>query len=122
HGDISQNQRERTLEQYRRGQFTVLVATDLAARGLDIPAITHVVNYDLPQSPTDYVHRIGRTGRAGRSGCLHTFVAQDDAYKLRDIERLVGRSLCDRPTKAAPGRSPAARRRFSPRLRTTRAW
>jgi ATP-dependent RNA helicase RhlE len=121
HGDITQNQRERTLEQYRRGQFPVLVATDIAARGLDIPAITHVVNYDMPQSPSDYVHRIGRTGRAGRSGCSHTFVAQDDASKLRDIERLVGRSLCDRPNNVAPARKATARRRFRPRSRT-RAW
>lgn len=120
HGDIGQNQRERTLEQYRRGQFPVLVATDIAARGLDIPAITHVVNYDLPQSPSDYVHRIGRTGRAGRPGCSHTFVAQDDRYKLRDIERLVGRSLCDRPdNNVSPGRRPTAgRRRFRSRMRS----
>jgi ATP-dependent RNA helicase RhlE len=122
HGDISQNQRERTLEQYRKGQFTVLVATDIAARGLDIPAITHVVNYDLPQSPSDYVHRIGRTGRAGRSGWSHSFVAQDDTAKLRDIERLVGRQLCDRPagsgSNSAPVRREKPRRRFSSRMRT----
>ncbi len=122
HGDISQNQRERTLEQYRKGQFTVLVATDIAARGLDIPAITHVVNYDVPQSPSDYIHRIGRTGRAGRSGCSHTFVALDDTSKVRDIERLVGRNLIDRPKFAAPAGSPAPRRRFKPKLRARRAW
>ncbi len=116
HGDISQNNRERTLEQYRKGQFTVLVATDIAARGLDVPAITQVVNYDLPQTAEDYIHRIGRTGRAGRSGCSHTFVVQEDALMLRQIERLVGRNLCNRPTPAVPLSRPVGRRRFSPRL------
>ncbi len=120
HGDIAQNQRERTLEQYRKGQFSVLVATDIAARGLDIPAITHVVNYDLPQTPSDYVHRIGRTGRAGRSGCSHTFIAQDDVYKLRDIERLVGRTLVERPKKTSPAKSSV--RRFKPKLKARAAW
>ncbi len=96
HGDVSQNQRERTLERYRSGKFTVLVATDVAARGLDIPTISHVVNYDLPQSPEDYVHRIGRTGRAGRAGCSHTFVCDSDRRTLRDIEKVVGRTLMTR--------------------------
>ncbi len=117
HGDIGQNQRERTLEQYRKGQFTVLVATDVAARGLDIPAITHVVNYDIPQSPADYVHRIGRTGRAGRAGCSHTFFAIDDMSKLRDIERLIGRSLYDRSNDPAPIKSAESGRRFRWRTR-----
>lgn len=97
HGDISQNQREKTLDRYRNGKFSVLVATDVAARGLDIPAISHVVNYDLPQSPADYVHRIGRTGRAGRSGCAHTFVCDGDRGSLREIEKIVGRSLMSFP-------------------------
>lgn len=118
HGDINQNQRQRTLEQYRKGDFTVLVATDIAARGLDIPAITHVVNYDLPQSPADYIHRIGRTGRAGRSGCSHTFIAEDDGLMLRRIERLVGRSLGKRTSsKGMPAASPGGRR-FKPRSRS----
>ena len=96
HGDVSQNQREKTLEHYRQGKFAVLVATDVAARGLDIPTISHVVNYDLPQSPADYVHRIGRTGRAGRSGCSHTFVCESDTGGLRAIEKVVGRTLMGR--------------------------
>jgi ATP-dependent RNA helicase RhlE len=93
HGDISQSQREKTLARYRDGQFLVLVATDIAARGLDIPAISHVVNYDLPMSAADYVHRIGRTGRAGRSGVAHSFVSADQRHLVRDIEKVTGRQL-----------------------------
>jgi ATP-dependent RNA helicase RhlE len=93
HSDISQNQRERTLARYREGMFSVLVATDIAARGLDIPAISHVVNYDLPTSPSDYVHRIGRTGRAGRAGTALSFVCADQRQLVRDIEKVTGRPL-----------------------------
>ncbi len=90
HGDISQHQRERTLAKYKKGLFTVLVATDVAARGLDIPSISHVINYDLPDSPEAYVHRIGRTGRAGRSGVALSFVSEEQRYLIRDIEKTVG--------------------------------
>ncbi len=93
HGDISQSQREKTLARYREGRFSVLVATDIAARGLDIPAISHVVNYDLPMSAADYVHRIGRTGRAGRSGIALSFVCADQRHLMRDIEKVTGRPL-----------------------------
>lgn len=93
HGDISQSQREKTLARYREGRFSVLVATDIAARGLDIPAISHVVNYDLPMSAADYVHRIGRTGRAGRSGVALSFVCADQRHLMRDIEKVTGRPL-----------------------------
>lgn len=107
HGDISQNKRERTIAQYRKGAFRVLVATDIAARGLDIPAINYVVNYDLPQSAADYVHRIGRTGRAGRTGMAHSFVSEDQHVLALDIERLIGRKLTGdlpRPIKTSrPG-------------------
>ncbi len=93
HGDISQSQREKTLARYREGRFSVLVATDIAARGLDIPAISHVVNYDLPMSAADYVHRIGRTGRAGRSGVALSFVCADQRHLMRDIEKVTGKPL-----------------------------
>jgi ATP-dependent RNA helicase RhlE len=93
HSDIPQNQRERTLKRYREGGFAVLVATDVAARGLDIPTISHVVNYDLPDSPADYVHRIGRTGRAGRSGVALSFVSDEQRHLLKDIEKITGRVL-----------------------------
>ncbi|MBX9878801.1 MAG: DEAD/DEAH box helicase [Candidatus Obscuribacterales bacterium] len=94
HGDISQSQREKTLSRYRAGAFNVLVATDVAARGLDIPSISHVVNYDLPDSAADYVHRIGRTGRAGRTGVALSFVSIEQRYLVRDIEKITGRQLC----------------------------
>jgi ATP-dependent RNA helicase RhlE len=91
HSDISQRNRERTIARYRAGNFNVLVATDIAARGLDVASITHVINYDLPDCASDYVHRIGRTGRAGRSGIAHSFVSDDQRHLVRDIERLIGR-------------------------------
>jgi superfamily II DNA/RNA helicase len=93
HGDISQVKRERTLRKFKEGELRVLVATDVAARGLDIPQVSHVLNYDLPGSPEDYVHRIGRTGRAGRSGVAVSFIAEDERYLVRDIERVIGKRL-----------------------------
>lgn len=93
HGDIAQGERERTLAKYRQGAFPVLVATDVAARGLDIPTISHVVNFDLPEAAEDYVHRIGRTGRAGRAGIAISFVGQGESYLVRDIEKIIGRVL-----------------------------
>ncbi|MBK1833781.1 DEAD/DEAH box helicase [Roseibacillus ishigakijimensis] len=87
HGDISQDQRERTLRSFRKGTVEILVATDVAARGIDIDEIDLVANYDLPQDPEDYVHRIGRTGRAGRKGRAVTFVYGRDIYRLQNIER-----------------------------------
>jgi superfamily II DNA/RNA helicase len=93
HSDISQNKREATLRKFRDGQISVLVATDVAARGLDVPTISHVYNYDLPLSAADYVHRIGRTGRAGRSGIAISFVSDEQRYLVPDIEKVTGREL-----------------------------
>lgn len=93
HGDLSQAVREKTLAGYREGKFAVLVATDVAARGLDIPTISHVINYDLCQDPEAYVHRIGRTGRAGRSGIAISFVSEEQRFLLRDIEQVMGKVL-----------------------------
>jgi ATP-dependent RNA helicase RhlE len=87
HSDRSQPQRQRALESFRRGQVRVLVATDIAARGIDVADIGHVVNYDLPHVPEDYVHRIGRTARAAASGRASSFVAPEDAPLLQAIER-----------------------------------
>lgn len=87
HGDIAQNNRERVIQKFRNGSVELLVATDVAARGLDIEDIDLVFNYDLPYDPEDYVHRIGRTGRAGRSGKSITFVFGRDIYRLEAIER-----------------------------------
>lgn len=87
HGDMHQGARNRTLDGMRRGQVRVLVATDVAARGIDVPAITHVFNYDLPKFPEDYVHRIGRTGRAGRNGIAVSLVNHAEGINVKRIER-----------------------------------
>lgn len=87
HGDMHQGARNRTLNALRNGQVRVLVATDVAARGIDVPAITHVFNYDLPKFPEDYVHRIGRTGRAGRNGLAISLVNHAESMNVKRIER-----------------------------------
>ncbi|RLF83375.1 ATP-dependent helicase [Thermococci archaeon] len=87
-GDIPQRGRERILERFRSGRTRVLVATDIAARGIDVKDLTHVINYSIPQNPEAYVHRIGRTGREGKRGRAITFVAPWESPKLRDIERV----------------------------------
>ena len=88
HGNLSQNQRERALAQFESGRVTTLVATDVAARGLDVDDITHVINFDPPHGDNDYVHRVGRTGRAGRSGTGVTLVLPD---QRGDVSRLATR-------------------------------
>ena len=93
HGDMSQKAREKVLREFRDGKLTYLVATDVAARGLDIPEVSHVFNYDVPEDPEAYVHRIGRTARAGRSGCAITFIGEWDADKLPAIQKHVGGRL-----------------------------
>jgi ATP-dependent RNA helicase DeaD len=90
HGDLSQIQRDRVMGRFRTGQVELLVATDVAARGLDIEHVSHVINYDIPLDPVIYVHRIGRTGRAGRSGCAITLVTPRERRLLRYIERVTG--------------------------------
>jgi ATP-dependent RNA helicase RhlE len=93
HGNKSQGQRERALKAFRDGETKVLVATDVAARGIDIPGITHVYNYDLPEVAEAYIHRIGRTARAGRDGIAIAFCAPDEGRLLRDIEKLMGMTI-----------------------------
>ncbi|NOX76827.1 MAG: DEAD/DEAH box helicase [Gammaproteobacteria bacterium] len=93
HGDMGQGARKRTVEQMRRGKYRLLVATDVAARGLDIKGISHVFNFDLPMVAEDYVHRIGRTGRGGATGTAISLVGPDDWGKLVSIERLTGTKL-----------------------------
>lgn len=89
HGDMKQSMRNRTLQGLRRGEIKVLVATDVAARGIDVPTISHVVNYGLPKHGEDYIHRIGRTGRAGRSGVAINLIQHGDRFKWQRIERLL---------------------------------
>jgi ATP-dependent RNA helicase RhlE len=93
HGNKSQGQRERALEAFREGRVQVLVATDIAARGIDVDTVTHVFNHDLPSLPESYVHRIGRTGRAGRHGFAVTLCDAEQRAWLRDVEREIGRAL-----------------------------
>lgn len=93
HGDMSQGARNRTLNGLRRGHIKILVATDVAARGIDVPTITHVINYDLPKFPEDYIHRIGRTGRAGRDGLAISLVNHIEAHHIRRIERLMKQTI-----------------------------
>ena len=93
HGNKSQANRERAIAQFRSGQVKVLIATDIAARGIDIPSISHVINYDLPEVPEQYVHRIGRTARAGAEGQAVAFCAPDERGLLRDIERLTRQTI-----------------------------
>jgi superfamily II DNA/RNA helicase len=105
HGDMDQPARTAALESFRSGEITVLVASDVAARGLDIPAVSHIFNFDVPHHPDDYVHRIGRTGRAGLSGTAITIVAPIDQKAVGAIERLIGRTspwMGDIPAPAEP--------------------
>ena len=111
HGNKSQNQRERVLSAFRDGRVRTLVATDIAARGIDVDGVSHVINYDLPNVPESYVHRIGRTARAGADGIAISFCSRDEAPFLRDIERLIRITIpsTDRRTdrrSAAPSQAP----------------
>ncbi|MEN8831370.1 MAG: DEAD/DEAH box helicase [Pacificibacter sp.] len=93
HGDLDQSQRNATLERFRNGEIKILVASDVAARGLDVPSVTHVFNFDVPGHPEDYVHRIGRTGRAGRDGKAIMLCEPRDEKNFEDVERLLGNSI-----------------------------
>ncbi len=92
-GEIAQVRRTKTLERFKSGKLRVLIATDVAGRGIHVDGVSHVVNYDLPEDPEDYVHRIGRTGRAGEKGVSISFASEDDAFLLPEIEALLGESL-----------------------------
>ena len=93
HGNKSQNARQLALSNFKEGKIRVLVATDIAARGIDVDGLTHVINYDLPDVPDTYVHRIGRTGRAGHSGIAISFCDADEKSALKDIEKTIGKSI-----------------------------
>ena len=111
HGNKSQTARTKALAEFKTGDLTVLVATDIAARGIDIDMLPHVVNYELPNVPEDYVHRIGRTGRAGAKGEAVSLVCVDENGFLRDIERLIKREI---PKEIVPGFEPPAGERAEP--------
>jgi ATP-dependent RNA helicase RhlE len=100
HADKSQGERTRALDDFKAGKIRVLVATDIAQRGLDVSGISHVINYDVPQQPEDYVHRIGRTGRAAATGDAYTFMSPDEISMVRAIERTIGQQI---PRISVPG-------------------
>jgi superfamily II DNA/RNA helicase len=105
HGDMDQSARMAALDQFRKGELPLLVASDVAARGLDIPEVSHVFNFDVPHHPDDYVHRIGRTGRAGRTGTAISIVNSVDQKSIAAIERLIGQSI---PHAELPGAAPSS--------------
>jgi ATP-dependent RNA helicase RhlE len=119
HSNRTQPQRQRAFDGFKEGRFRVLVATDVAARGIDVDGISHVINFDIPRFAEDYIHRIGRTGRAGAVGDAITFVAPDERQHLRKIEQFTGKKyplkpypgFTPRQTVVAPTTAPQARRR-----------
>lgn len=124
HGDRSQSQREAALKAFKAGKTRILVATDVAARGIDIDSVSHVINYDIPTAPEDYVHRIGRTGRAGNSGRAITLFTTAEEHSMRAIERLMGQNV-ERVVRTEFGgtvaESPVVRPQFKPQ-RTFRSY
>jgi len=117
HGDMNQGARNRTLGAMRDGRVRILVATDVAARGIDVPSISHVFNFDLPRSPEDYVHRIGRTGRAGRNGLAISLVHHNEFRNLKDIERFTSQTI---PVAVVAGHEP--RRSTAPARPRKAGW
>ena len=116
HGDLRQSKRERVISNLRDNKFRVLVATDVAARGIDVPHIHQVINFDLPRQTEDYIHRIGRTGRNGAQGIALNLATRDDMEKLNEIERLINpdaaKSVRKRPTGKPAGKKPQAKGRW----------
>jgi ATP-dependent RNA helicase RhlB len=114
-GDVPQNRRMKTLESFKNGSLKVMVATDVAGRGIHVNGVSHVVNFTLPEEPEDYVHRIGRTGRAGQTGISVSFACEDDAFLLEPIEKLLDMKLpCTMPDEALLADVPAPARKRPP--------
>ncbi|MGE0754392.1 MAG: DEAD/DEAH box helicase [Alphaproteobacteria bacterium] len=120
HGDLRQNRRDRVIAAFRDCKYRILVATDIAARGLDIPHIEHVINYDLPQCPEDYIHRIGRTARAGAEGSSLCFVTPTDKEKWRAVERLLDPEKASQPRQPQGNSGNDSNRSGRPRRRRNR--
>ncbi len=114
HGNLRQSKRERVINNFRNGKSRILIATDVAARGLDIPLIQHVINYDLPQVPEDYIHRIGRTGRAGKDGSALTFLTPSDRSMWNSISRLINPDF--KISKEGQSRNSKGKKRFKARF------
>lgn len=113
HGDLKQRKRDSVIQDFRKLKTRIMVATDVAARGLDIPHIMHVINYDLPQCPEDYIHRVGRTGRAGMEGFALSFIAPEDHIKWRRIHNLINNK--NEPQKDSRTNGPSHKRKKKPR-------
>ena len=114
-GDVPQNRRMKTLESFKNGSLKVMVATDVAGRGIHVNGVSHVINFTLPEEPEDYVHRIGRTGRAGQTGISVSFACEDDAFLLEPIEKLLDMKLpCTMPDEALLVDVPAPARKRPP--------
>ena len=109
-GNLSQNRRQAALDGFRDGSYRILVATDIAARGIDVSSISHVINYDMPDTTDAYIHRIGRTGRAAKTGDAFTFITQDDEAMVRGIERVMGEKVERRTLKNFEYKKPAPAR------------
>ena len=114
HGNLRQSKRERVINNFRNGKSRILIATDVAARGLDIPLIQHVINYDLPQVPEDYIHRIGRTGRAGKEGSALTFLTPSDRSMWNSISRLIDPNF--KISREGQSRNSKGKKRFKARF------
>ena len=114
HGDLRQSKRDRVINSFRKGLKRILIATDVAARGLDIPLIEHVINYDLPQVPEDYIHRIGRTGRAGKEGSALTFLTPSDRSMWNSISRLIDPNF--KISREGQSRNSKGKKRFKARF------
>ncbi len=121
HGDLSQNKREQVMKKFREARIQLLIATDIAARGLDIEGITHVFNYDVPRDAESYIHRIGRTGRAGQNGKAITFVVPGEQFYLRLIEQGIQASIRRQKSNTAPAAKPARKHTETIKPATTAA-
>ncbi len=117
HANRSQNQRMEALEGFRSGRYEVMVATDIAARGIDVAGVSHVINYDVPENPEDYVHRIGRTGRAQAIGDAFTLATPENNNDVRDIERFIGREIPRLKLEGFPYKAAAYSPRPAPQRR-----
>lgn len=120
HGDLRQNKRDKVMQNFRKQNFRVLIATDIAARGLDVPHIEHVINYDLPQVAEDFIHRMGRTARAGAGGSAISFVSNQDGRKWYAIERLLNPNITSsrkEENRESPGRNRKNKRSGKRRFR-----
>ena len=119
-GNLSQNQRQAALTGFRNGSIKILVATDIAARGIDVLSISHVINYDMPESTDDYIHRIGRTGRVSKSGDALTLVTDKDMGLVRDLEHLLNTTMERRTLRDFDYTAPAPERKFAPAIHSAR--